>query len=82
MSVLTSYTHVAMPWQTIFHGVVVPIKSIWKNYFEKYTEIPTPTLEDFKKKLQTRLSDILDEWYLNNMRNHKPPTNNLILSKK
>ena len=46
------------------------------------TEKPTPTIEDFKSKCQTILTDMGDEWYLNNMHSTKPPTNKPRLSKK
>ena len=41
-----------------------------------HTEIPTPTLEYFKRKHQTLLNNIGGEWYLNNMCNTKTTTNN------
>ena len=40
------------------------------------TEIPTPTLEYFRRKRQNNLAGIGVEWCLKNMRNPKPPTKN------
>ena len=44
--------------------------------------IPTTTLEDYKIKCHTLLTDIGGDWYLNIMHNPKPPTNNPMLSEK
>ena len=65
-----------------FRGVVVPIKRRRKKYFKNPTEIPTPTLEDFRRKCWTRLTDIGGEWYLNTTQNTKPPMDNPRLSNK
>ena len=63
-------------------GVVVTIKRISKKSKKIPTEKPTPTLEDFKIKRQTILTDIGGEWYLNIMRNSKSTTNNPMLSNR
>ena len=46
-----------------------------KNIFINPTEIPTPTLEDFKRKWQTLLTGVGGEWYLDIMRKYKTPMN-------
>ena len=46
------------------------------------TEIPKPTPEYFKKNRQPLLNDIGGSWYLNNMRNPKPPIKNQSLIHK
>ena len=46
------------------------------------TEIPTPNIKDFKKKRLTILTYIGVDWYLNSLRNPKPPINNQRLSNK
>ena len=46
------------------------------------SEISTPTLEDFKKKCQTILTDLGGDLYLNTMRNPNTPTKKTRLSKK
>ena len=46
------------------------------------TEIPTPTLEDFKRYCLTLLTYISGDWFNNNMRNPKSNTKNPGSSKK
>ena len=46
------------------------------------TEIPTPNIEDFKRKLLTLLNDIGGDWFINTMYNPKLTTNKTKLSKK
>ena len=46
------------------------------------TEIPNPIPEDFNKKCLALLTDIAGEWYLNSMRNPKPPMKKSRLIKK
>ena len=53
-----------------------------RNLSKIPTETPTPTIEYFKRKSQILLTDIGGEWYLRNMHNNKPPTNNPSLTKK
>ena len=57
-----------------------------ENMKELFNEIttgnPNPTLEDFKIKRQTLLTDVGGEWYLINIRNNKTPINKPILSNK
>ena len=46
------------------------------------TEIPKLTLECFRRKCLTLLTDFGDDWFINNMCNSKPPMNKPMLSKK
>ena len=51
-----------------------------KIFKQIHTEIPKPTPEYFNGKLLNAFTDIGGEWYLNNMRNKKSPTNNPTLN--
>ena len=45
-------------------------------------EVKNPTPEDFKRKHQTVLTDICGKWFLNHMKNTKPPIKIPRLDKK
>ena len=53
-----------------------------RNLWKIPTEIPTPTFEYLKRKGLTLLTDIGGDWFINNMRNHKPPMKKPSFSKK
>ena len=54
-----------------------------KKIFKQFpTGISTPTIEYFKIKRQTILTDIGGEQHLNNIRNPKPPTKKIGLNNK
>ena len=58
------------------------IKRTQKKSLKIPTEIPTSTVEYFKRKPQTLLTDIGGYWYLNTSRNTKIPLKNPRLGKK
>ena len=66
----------------VLSRVVEPIKRRRKNHLNIPTEIPTPTIEYFKRKGQTILTDIGCEWHLNNIHYPKPLTKKSRLIKK
>ena len=53
-----------------------------ENFKQIPTEIPTPTLEYFKRKHLTLLADIGGDWFIKTMHNPKPPMKKPRLSNK
>ena len=71
-----------MPWIYFCMELLCLSRGYERNLSKIPTEIPTPTIECFRRKSQILLTDIGGEWYLRNMRNKKPPTNNPRLTKR
>ena len=68
------------------NNIVLCLCTYKKNTKELFgiipTEIPIPTLGDFKRKRQLLLTYIGGEWHINKISSPKPPSKNPWLSKK
>ena len=71
-----------MPWIYFCMELLCLSREYKRNHSKIPTETPTTSLEYFNIKLQILLTDIGGEWYLRNMRNKKPTSNNPSLTKR